>query len=63
LKALRSRQERHREMEAPFPTYVSDFLADAVGLKLVRAFMQISDAKLRRSIVRLVEEIGGKGDR
>jgi transcriptional regulator with XRE-family HTH domain len=52
-----------RPGEAPFPAYVSDFLAEADGLKLVRAFMQISDAKLRRSLVRLVEEIGGEGDR
>jgi transcriptional regulator with XRE-family HTH domain len=52
-----------RTGEAPFPAYVSDFLAEADGLKLVRAFMQISDAKLRRSLVRLVEEIGGEGDR
>jgi transcriptional regulator with XRE-family HTH domain len=52
-----------RSGEAPFPAYVSDFLAEADGLKLVRAFMQISDAKLRRSLVRLVEEIGGEGDR
>jgi len=29
------------------------------GLKLVKAFTQISDAKLRRCVVRLVEEIGG----
>ena len=52
-----------RSGEAPFPAYVSDFLAEADGLKLVRAFMQISDAKLRRSLVRLVEEIVGEGDR
>jgi transcriptional regulator with XRE-family HTH domain len=52
-----------RSGEAPLPAYVSDFLAEADGLKLVRAFMQISDAKLRRSLVRLVEEIGGEGDR
>jgi transcriptional regulator with XRE-family HTH domain len=38
-------------------------LTEADGLKLVRAFMQISDAKLRRSLVRLVEEIVGEGDR
>jgi transcriptional regulator with XRE-family HTH domain len=52
-----------RSGEAPFPAYVSDFLAETDGLKLVRAFMQISDAKLRRSLVRLVEEIGGEGGR
>ena len=45
--------------EAPSPAYVSDFLAISDGLKLVKAFTQISDAKLRRCVVRLVEEIGG----
>jgi transcriptional regulator with XRE-family HTH domain len=44
--------------EAP-PEYVSDFLACDGGLKLAEAFTQISDAKLRRLLVRLVEEIGG----
>jgi transcriptional regulator with XRE-family HTH domain len=48
---------------APFPAYVSAFLGDAAGLKLVRAFAQIGDAKLRHSIVRLVEEIVGEDDR
>jgi transcriptional regulator with XRE-family HTH domain len=52
-----------RSGEAPFPAYVSDFLTEADGLKLVRAFMRISDAKLRRSVVRLVEEIVGEGGR
>src|SRR5271168_542917 len=33
--------------EAPSPSYVTNFLANADGLKLVRAFTQISDAKLR----------------
>jgi transcriptional regulator with XRE-family HTH domain len=45
--------------EAPSAAYVSDFLANVDGLKLVRAFTQISDAKLRSCVVRLVEEIGG----
>jgi transcriptional regulator with XRE-family HTH domain len=48
---------------APSPAYVSDFLADADGLKLVRAFTEISDAKLRRSLVRLVEQIVGEDGR
>jgi transcriptional regulator with XRE-family HTH domain len=52
-----------RSGEVPFPAYVTDFLAEADGLKLVRAFMRISDAKLRRSVVRLVEEIVGEGGR
>ena len=46
--------------DATSPAYVSDFLADADGLKLVRAFTQIGDAKVRRSVVRLVEQIVGE---
>lgn len=46
--------------EAPSPTYVSDFLATSEGLALVKAFTRIKEAKLRRSIVRLVEEIAGE---
>ena len=51
-----------KDAEAPWPAYVSDFLANSDGLKLVRAFTQIGDAQLRRSLVRLVEEIVGEGD-
>lgn len=43
--------------EAPSPAYVSDFLATSEGLALTRAFTRITDAKLRRSIVDLVEQI------
>jgi transcriptional regulator with XRE-family HTH domain len=43
--------------EAPSPSYVADFLATSDGLSLVKAFMCIEDAKLRRAIVRLVEGI------
>jgi hypothetical protein len=43
--------------EGSSPTYVSDFLATAEGLALTRAFTRIADAKLRRSIVDLVEQI------
>jgi hypothetical protein len=35
----------------------TDFLATSDGLSLVKAFMLIEDPKLRRAIVRLVEEI------
>ena len=42
---------------APSAAYVSDFLASADGLTLTKAFMQIKDGKLRRSIVDLVEQI------
>jgi transcriptional regulator with XRE-family HTH domain len=45
------------EGEGTSPTYVSDFLATSEGLALTRAFTRISDAKLRRSIVDLVEKI------
>src|SRR5450755_3178467 len=38
-------------------SYVADFLATSEGLALVKAFMCIEDAKMRRAIVRLVEEI------
>ena len=43
--------------EAPSPTYVSDFLATTDGLNLTKAFMRIKDAKVRRCIVALVEQI------
>lgn len=45
--------------EAPSPSYVSDFLATSDGLALTKAFMRIEDAKLRRKIVDLVEQIAG----
>ena len=45
--------------KAPSPVYVSDFLATTDGLTLTKAFMQIRDAKVRRDIVKLVEEIAG----
>ncbi|HKM88538.1 MAG TPA: helix-turn-helix transcriptional regulator [Xanthobacteraceae bacterium] len=43
--------------EAPSPAYVSDFLATSDGLALTKAFMRITDPKLRRRIVDLVEQI------
>jgi transcriptional regulator with XRE-family HTH domain len=43
--------------EAPSPAYVSDFLATSDGLALTKAFMRIKNAKLRRRIVDLVEQI------
>ena len=44
-------------IEGTSPAYVSDFLATTEGLALTRAFTRITDAKLRRSIVELVEQI------
>ena len=43
--------------DVPSPSFVSDFLATSEGLDLVKAFVCIGDPKLRRAIVRLVEEI------
>jgi transcriptional regulator with XRE-family HTH domain len=43
--------------DAPSPAYVSDFLATSDGLSLTKAFMRIPDAKLRRRIVDLVQQI------
>src|ERR1700680_4242736 len=46
--------------EGSSPAYVSDFLATSEGLALTRAFTRITDAKLRRSIVELVEQIAAR---
>ena len=46
--------------EAPSPAYVSDFLVTSEGLALTRAFTRITDAKLRRSIVDMVEQIAAR---
>jgi hypothetical protein len=46
--------------EGTSPAYVSDFLATSEGLALTRAFTRIPDAKLRRSIVELVEQIAAR---
>jgi transcriptional regulator with XRE-family HTH domain len=45
------------QFEAYPPAYVNEFLATSDGLVLVKAFTQIRDVKLRRSIVLLVEQI------
>jgi transcriptional regulator with XRE-family HTH domain len=49
--------------EAASPAYVSDFLATSDGLALTKAFTRLKDAKLRRSIVDLVEQIAAREDR
>jgi hypothetical protein len=46
--------------EGTSPAYISDFLATSEGLALTRAFTRIEDAKLRRSIVELVEQIAAR---
>src|SRR5215468_4137676 len=45
--------------EAPWPAYVSEFLATTEGLALTKAFMGVKQPRLRRRIVELVEEIAG----
>jgi transcriptional regulator with XRE-family HTH domain len=45
------------EAGAEQPDYVSDFLATPDGVALVKAFTRIRDAKVRRAIVGLVEQI------
>jgi transcriptional regulator with XRE-family HTH domain len=41
---------------------VSGFLATSDGLALTKAYMQIENAKLRRSIVALVKQMAGEGE-
>ena len=41
--------------EAASPAYVSDLLATSDGLALTKAFMKVTDSKVRRRIVDLVE--------
>jgi transcriptional regulator with XRE-family HTH domain len=38
------------------PSYVNEFLSTSDGLALIKAFMRIENAKLRRLIVHLVED-------
>jgi transcriptional regulator with XRE-family HTH domain len=54
--------ENHAQTDAPFPQHVSIYLATSDGLHLTKAFMQIPNAKLRRAIVNLVEQIAGSED-
>jgi transcriptional regulator with XRE-family HTH domain len=42
---------------SPSPAYVDDFLATHDGLAIVKAFTKIGNAKTRRKIVDLVEQI------
>ena len=47
---------------APSPNYVSEFLSTADGLALVKAFARIDNAKLRRTIVELVQQINPEAE-
>jgi transcriptional regulator with XRE-family HTH domain len=48
--------------EDPGNTYVVDFLSTAEGLQLNRAFSQIKDPKLRKTVLDLVERIANTSD-
>jgi transcriptional regulator with XRE-family HTH domain len=57
FEGLPEHEQRRAPTDAPDAQYVSDYLATSDGLNLTKAFMQIPNAKLRRSIVNLVEQI------
>ena len=44
------------------PDYISDFLTTSDGLALTKAFMLIKDARVRRSIVKLVKDLVGENE-
>jgi hypothetical protein len=48
-----------RPTASPSPDYITQFLSTTDGLTLTKAFMQIKSPALRRSLVRLVEELAG----
>jgi transcriptional regulator with XRE-family HTH domain len=56
------RGQRRVPTDAPDLQYVADYLATADGLQLAKAFMQIPNTKLRRSIVNLVEQLADSED-
>ena len=51
-----------RAQQAHSPDYVAEFLTTTDGLALTKAFILIKDPRLRRSIVKLVEEIIAEND-
>ena len=52
--------QRKAKGSDPSVTYVSEFTSSKDGLALIQAFMKLKDAKLRRSIANLVEQIADK---
>ena len=46
--------------EKPAESYVVDFLSSREGLELNKAFVRISDVKVRRSIIDLVRALAGE---
>ena len=49
-------------MQESTATYVADFCSSAEGLQLNRAFVRISDPKIRRRIIDLVKSLGADED-
>jgi transcriptional regulator with XRE-family HTH domain len=49
-------------MEASSSNYVVDFLSSSEGLQLNRAFVKISDPKVRRKVVELVKALAVEAD-
>jgi hypothetical protein len=47
---------------APPVEYVTDFIATAEGIALIKAFMRLPSTKLRRRVVALVEELTAQTD-
>jgi transcriptional regulator with XRE-family HTH domain len=45
--------------ESPSPGYVADFLSTAEGLELMKAFIGVEDARVRRRLVDLVRALAG----
>ncbi|MBB4193570.1 transcriptional regulator with XRE-family HTH domain [Rhizobium aethiopicum] len=48
--------------EASSSNYVVDFLSSSEGLQLNRAFVKISDPKVRRKVVELVKALAAEAD-
>jgi transcriptional regulator with XRE-family HTH domain len=57
---LHGSTDRMKEAPSPSPSYVSEFLATPEGLALTKAFMRITEPKLRRRIVDVVAEIASE---
>lgn len=49
-----------KTMQMPSHDYINSFLSSKDGLSLSKSFMKIKDAKVRRSIVDLVEQVAGE---
>ncbi len=50
----------HGFAERPAETYVVDFLGSRDGLELNKAFVRITDPKVRRSVIDLVRSLAGQ---